>query len=83
MHCAAWLNAVGKATKGKAGALTVSISKPARVVTAEAEAEMLTLHPELAVTQLDRDRAKAEYPDLFDELRQPIGARRLTIKESK
>jgi len=74
--------AVGRATLGVCDGARVSISRPSLVLTKEAEATLLGEHPHLAKTVLDRDRAKAEAPELYDALRQPIGARRLTIKET-
>lgn len=74
--------AVGRATVGVCDGARVSISRPSLVLTKEAEATLLGDFPHLAKTVLDRDRAKAEAPELYDALRQPIGARRLTIKET-
>jgi len=73
--------AIGTATTGKCGDWTVSVSKPTRVLTPDAEARLLAERPDLAKTVLDRDRAKTEAADLYDALREPVGARRLTIKQ--
>lgn len=72
------------ATKGVADdGWRVSLSKPALTVTAEAEAELLAARPDLGRLVLDRDRAKAEAPDLYEAARRPLGARRLTVTAPK
>ena len=75
--------AVGDATKVRAGGWTVTVSQPARVVPADAAAEFLETHPEFGRTVLDVDRLRVEAPDLFDGLRVPAGARRMTVKQAK
>lgn len=72
--------ALGDATRGACDGFTVSVSKPALVITDEAEAELLAARPDLGRLVLDRDRAKAEAPELVDLARRPVGARRLTVK---
>ena len=52
-------NRMGEATKGEAHGYKVSLSEPARKLTAEREAELLSEHPEYAKTVLDRERVKA------------------------
>lgn len=74
-------DAMGTATTGRCGDFTVSVSRPALVLTAEAEAQLIAERPDLVRTVLDRDRAKAEAKELYDALREPVGARRLTIKK--
>lgn len=74
--------AVGQATVGVCDGARISISRPAKVLTKEAEATLLGDFPHLAKTVLDRDRAKAEEPELYEAARHPVGARRLTIKET-
>jgi predicted phage-related endonuclease len=61
----------------------ISLSKPALVLTAEAEAELLAARPDLGRLVLDRDKAKADAPDLYEAARQPVGARRLTVTAPK
>lgn len=61
----------------------VSLSKPALVLTAYAEAELLAARPDLGRLVLDRDRAKELAPDLYEAARQPVGARRLTVTAPK
>ncbi|MCU0261480.1 MAG: YqaJ viral recombinase family protein [Ilumatobacteraceae bacterium] len=61
----------------------VSLSKPALVLTAEAEADLLASRPDLGRAVLDRDRARMEVPDLYAAHRQPVGARRLTLTAPK
>ena len=73
---------IGDATKGTADGWTVSVAKPMRIFTEQAAAELLAERPDLAMTVLDKARAKTEAKELYEQLRQPIGARRLTIKES-
>jgi predicted phage-related endonuclease len=72
--------AVGDATKGICDGVTVAVSKPAAVLTREAEAELLAERPDLGRVVLDRDRAKREAPEAYDAARTPTGARRLTIR---
>ena len=72
-------NALGESTRGQLDGWKVSLSAPAKKLTADAEAELLETHPEFATTVLDRKRVKAEAPDLLDAFRKPVGARRLTI----
>lgn len=75
---------LGHATKGTADGLTVSLSKPRAAFTPEAEQAFLDIHPDAKTkTVLDRTAAKALDKALYDELSQPIGARTLTIKETK
>jgi predicted phage-related endonuclease len=74
-------DAIGTATAGQCDGWTVSLSKPALVLTREAEAQLLAERPDLGRTVLDRDRAKAEAKELYDALREPAGARRLTIRQ--
>ncbi|MEM9609956.1 MAG: YqaJ viral recombinase family protein [Actinomycetota bacterium] len=64
---------------------TVKVGAPSNVLTAEAEAEILTNHPHLArPAALDRDRAKAELGSkVLDTFRRPVGSRRLTIRPPK
>jgi predicted phage-related endonuclease len=61
----------------------ISLSKPALVLTAEAEAELLAARPDLGRLVLDRDKAKDIAPDLYEAARQPVGARRLTVTAPK
>jgi predicted phage-related endonuclease len=69
-------HAMGMATTGRAGnGWQVTISKPSKILTAEAEAEILSSHPELGVMVLDKNRAKLEVPDLVESLREAKGAR--------
>jgi hypothetical protein len=76
-------HAMAGATQGTTGSHTVKVGKPAKVLTDMARAMLIKEHPELGITTLDYDRAEAEYPDLVDSLRMPIGARRLTITKAK
>ncbi len=75
-------DAVGLATVGVVDGIRVSISRPSLALTREAEETLLGDFPHLGRLVLDRDRAKAEVPDLYNSLRRPVGARRLTIKET-
>lgn len=71
---------LGAATKGTTDTgWRVSLSAPARVLTDDAEAELLAAHPHLGRLVLDRARAKELIPDQLDAARRPAGARRLTI----
>jgi hypothetical protein len=72
---------IGAATVGLSDHWRIAVSRPAKVLTAEAEAELLAQRPDLGRSVLDRDRAKVEAPDLYESLREPVGARRMTIKE--
>lgn len=75
---------LGRATKGTADGLAVRLSKPRAVFTPEAEQAFLDIHPDAPTkTVLDRTAAKAIDKQLYAELGQPIGARTLTIKETK
>lgn len=77
-------NRLGAATKGTADGVIVSLSKPRAVFTPEAETAFLDIHPDAPTkTVLDRTAAKAIDKQLYAELSQPIGARALTIKETK
>jgi len=73
-------NALGPATVGVLDGWRVSLSQPAATLTTDAEAALLAERPDLGKLVLDRDRAKAEAPKLYEQHRQPVGARRLTIK---
>lgn len=75
--------AVGSALVGVCDGWEVKVSKPAMTLSAEAEAELLAARPDLGRLVLDREKAKAEAPDLYESARRPIGARRLTTKEQK
>ena len=72
--------AVGDATAGVCEGFKVSVSQPAATLTRDAEAEILRERPDLGKVVLDRDKAKAEAPELYESHRRPLGARRLTIK---
>ena len=74
---------VGDQTVGKTDGWRVNISRPTLTLTAEAEAQILEQRPDLGKVVLDRDKAKAEAPDLYESHRQPVGARRLTIKQTE
>ena len=74
---------LGEATKGTAGGYVVSYSANSNVVPADIEAALLDAHPDYAARILDRDRFKADHPDLWEQSRRPIGTRRLTVKEPK
>ena len=73
-------NALGPATTGVLEGWRVSLSQPAATLTTDAEAALLAERPDLGKLVLDRDKAKAEAPELYEQHRQPVGARRLTIK---
>lgn len=73
--------AIGDATKGEGAGYLVTVAKPKQVVTAELEAQLLELRPDLGKTVLDKDRAKVEAKDLYEAHRAAVGARALTIKE--
>lgn len=75
-------DAIGAATVGTCDGYRVSVSQPALTLTAEAEAAILAERPDLGTTTLDRAKAKAEAPELYEAHRQPVGARRLTIKHT-
>lgn len=72
-------NTLGEATKGSLDGYRVSLSKPRRILTDAAEAELLAAHPEFAVERLDKDRVKAEDKALYDSFTQPVGARSLSV----
>lgn len=72
---------LGEATKGQIDGWRVSYSKNSQVVPADIEAALLQAHPDYAAASLDRDRFKADHPDIWEQSRRPIGARKLTIKE--
>jgi predicted phage-related endonuclease len=74
---------VGDQTVGKTDGWRVNISRPTLTLTAEAEAQILEQRPDLGKVVLDRDKAKAEAPELYESHRQPVGARRLTIKQTE
>jgi hypothetical protein len=76
---------IGSATHGVAGELTVNVSRPARELTAEGEAQLLEDHPEYGRLRFDRRLLEEVDPKckLLDKYRTPTGARRLTIKRSK
>lgn len=71
---------IGAGIVGSTEQFRVTISKPAMVLSADAEARLIEEHPELTKRVLDRDRAKKEAKDLYESLRQPSGARRMTVK---
>jgi predicted phage-related endonuclease len=73
---------MGAATRGRAGRWQISYSQPARVLTSLAEQAILLAHPELARPALDRDKAKQVLGKDLDNWKEPVGARRLTIKET-
>jgi predicted phage-related endonuclease len=74
---------VGDQTVGRTDGWRVNISRPSLTLTAEAEAVILEQRPDLGKVVLDRDKAKAEAPELYESHRQPVGARRLTIKQTE
>lgn len=74
---------VATATTGSAPGWLVKVSEPAAQLDADAEAELLDQFPHLAVTKLDRTRAKKELGELYTSRCAPTGARRLTIKATK
>ena len=76
-------DAVGAATTGVLDGWRVSVSQPAATLTADAEAALLAERPDLGKVVLDRDKAKAEAPELYESHRQAVGARRLTIKRTE
>jgi hypothetical protein len=72
---------IGVFARGVAGDLTVSYSKPRRVLD---EARVLDEYPALGKVVLDREAAEAQLGKAaLDEYREPIGARTLTIKRAK
>jgi predicted phage-related endonuclease len=74
---------VGDQTVGTTDGWRVNISRPSLTLTVEAEAVILEQRPDLGKVVLDRDKAKAEAPELYESHRQPVGARRLTIKQTE
>lgn len=74
-------SAVGNAPGGTCDGFVVNVSKPRREMTPDGAAQLLELRPDLAVTTLDKKRAKAEASDLYDAHSAATGARTLTIKE--
>jgi len=74
---------IGDQTVGKTDGWRVNISRPTLTLTAEAEEAILEQRPDLGKVVLDRDKAKAEAPELYESHRQPVGARRLTIKQTE
>lgn len=74
-------HAVGEALAGESGRYRVSVSNPTKVLTADAEAELVAAHPEYRVTSLDRSQFKKDHKDIYEASTRPVGARRLTIKE--
>lgn len=74
---------VGEAQGGYSPAYRVTVSNPTNVLTAEAEAELVAGFPEFTRTSLDRDAFKKAHPDIYKQSTRPVGARRLTIKETK
>lgn len=71
---------IGDALVGECSGYRVRVSAPSKVLTREAEAELLAAHPELGKVVLDRDLAKEAEPELYEAHRAAVGARRLTIK---
>lgn len=74
-------NLVGAATKGMCDGYELTIGRPRRVLTPDAEAKLLAERPDLAKTVIDRDLAKAEARNLYEAHLTPTGARALNIKE--
>jgi predicted phage-related endonuclease len=74
---------IADATKGVCDGFTVSVSKPSQVLTDAAEAELVEAWPEFSVTRLDRTAFKKEHKDIYSARSEPLGPRRLTIKEHK
>ena len=74
---------MGLATKGEVDGYKVSLSEPARKLTAEREAELLETHPEYAKTVLDRDRVKANDKALYESFQTKAGARVLRVTPPK
>jgi predicted phage-related endonuclease len=75
------LHRLGSATVGRAGRWRVKLSAPAMVLTADAEADLLAERPDLGRIVLDRNKAKAD--GAYGRFVQPVGARRLTITNTK
>lgn len=74
---------IGEGQVGSTERWRVSVSRPAMTLSADAERDLLEQRPELSKRVLDRDLAKREAAELYESLRQPIGARRMTIKQLK
>lgn len=76
---------MGSATKAVSNVATVSYSANQKVRTPEGTAAFLAQFPHLAkAPEIDTKRAEAEQPDAYRAIpREPIGARRLTVKEKK
>lgn len=75
--------ALGDATRGTAAGWTVSLSHPTRTVPGDAADRFVAEHPEWGRLVLDTARLKAEAPDVWESLRAPVGARRLTVKQAE
>ena len=76
-------DAMGLATKGAVDGYKVSLSEPARKLTAEREAELLETHPEYAKTVLDRERVKSNDKALYESFQTRAGARALRVTPPK
>ena len=76
-------DAMGLATKGAVDGYKVSLSEPARKLTAEREAELLETHPEYGMTVLDRARVKANDKALYESFQTRAGARTLRVTPPK
>ena len=74
-------NTVGEAKGGESERFRVSVSNPANVLTAEAEARLCKQYPELTVVTLDRTAFKSAHQDIYKASTSPVGSRRVTIKE--
>lgn len=76
-------SAIGSNTDGETDTHIVKVSRPRQVLTDAGAAKLLAERPDLAKPAVDTDRAKAEAKALYESLREPVGARALTIKEKK
>lgn len=74
---------MGEATEAVTsdGRWRVRVGQPVQRFTDQSEDAALLLAPEFGVVKLDRQRFKAEKPELYEELKVPTTDRRLTVKE--
>jgi len=74
---------LGEATEAVTsdGRWRVRVGQPVQRFTDQSEETALLAAPEYGVVKLDRQRFKAERPDLYDDLKVPTTDRRLTVKE--
>ena len=73
---------MGSAITAEDDLFRLRVGEPVWKFTRQSETDALELHPEFGTTVLDRQRFKAERPDLYKAFQLPTTDRRITVKET-